>query len=107
MAALLRSLAGRGAIHGYVDKLLEAFPGRQDDTPRERASPTPLQEALTRRETEVLHLVAAGATNPEIARELVISINTVKKHVTRIFAKLGVESRTRAAARARTLGLLD
>jgi LuxR family maltose regulon positive regulatory protein len=65
-----------------------------------------LIEPLTERELEVLHLVAAGWTNQEIAGKLVISVRTVKKHVENIHAKLGVRSRAEAAARARELNLL-
>lgn len=55
---------------------------------------------LTRRETEVLELVAAGKTNPEVAEALVITRRTVKKHLEQIYDKLGVRTRTAAAARA-------
>ncbi len=55
---------------------------------------------LTDREIEVLHLLAAGKTNPQIAQELVISVSTVKTHVEHIIAKLGVSDRTQAAVRA-------
>jgi LuxR family maltose regulon positive regulatory protein len=61
-------------------------------------------EPLTGRQLEVLRLVAGGASNQEIADALVITVSTVKVHVNRILGKLGVRSRTEAAARA--LGLL-
>jgi LuxR family maltose regulon positive regulatory protein len=62
--------------------------------------------SLTRREQEVLHLLAAGASNQEIARTLVISLDAVKKHVSNLLGKLGVSSRTQAIIRARALSLL-
>ena len=63
--------------------------------------------ALTSRETEVLALLAEGRTNRQLARELYISEKTVSVHVSNILAKLGVRSRTEAAAVARRDGLLD
>jgi DNA-binding NarL/FixJ family response regulator len=65
-----------------------------------------LPEPLTEREMEVLGLVAAGASNQEIARKLVVSVATVKTHVNHIFGKLGAESRVQVVARARALGIL-
>ena len=61
---------------------------------------------LTDREREVLTLVAEGLRNQDICDQLFISMNTTKKHVSSILRKLGVESRTAAAQRARDLGLL-
>ena len=57
--------------------------------------------SLTAREIEVLHLIAEGASNRAIAERLVISERTVKAHVTNLFGKLGVASRTEAVAHAR------
>ena len=71
-------------------------------------APTAADEThgLTRRETEVLRLVASGETNRAIADSLVISEHTVARHVQNIFAKLGVSSRTAASAFAHGHGLL-
>lgn len=65
-----------------------------------------LVEELSPRELEVLGYVAAGLSNQEIARKMVVTVGTVKKHINNIFGKLQVSNRTQAAARARELGLL-
>ncbi len=66
----------------------------------------PLIEPLTDREFEVLQLIANGASNRDIGQEMVISVHTVKKHISNIFGKLGVNSRTEALARAQELDLI-
>ncbi len=65
-----------------------------------------LAEPLSPRELEILRLLANGATNREIAAQLVLAEGTVKNHVTSILGKLGVTDRTSAALRAKELGLL-
>jgi len=65
-----------------------------------------LAEPLTKRELEVLGLMAQGRTNPQIARELVIARPTAKTHVERVIRKLGVSDRTQAVVRAIDLGLV-
>ena len=65
-----------------------------------------LVEQLTARELEVLRLLAAGRSNQRIARELVVALDTVKKHVSHVLAKLGAANRTEAVARARDLDLI-
>ena len=65
-----------------------------------------LVDPLSDRELEVLGLLAAGKSNQQIADELFVVLDTVKKHVGRILAKLGAANRTQAVARARVLGLL-
>lgn len=62
--------------------------------------------SLTKRELEVLRLVAEGASNDDVAAQLFVSRATVKTHLVHVFDKLGVESRTAAVARARQRGLL-
>jgi LuxR family maltose regulon positive regulatory protein len=90
---------------GASQPVLASGPGG-GQPPTSNLQPLPV-ESLSPRELEVLRLVAAGASNPEIARQLVVTVNTVKKHVTNIFGKLGATSRTQAVARARQLGLVD
>jgi two-component system, NarL family, response regulator LiaR len=64
-------------------------------------------EVLTGRESEVLHLLAQGLSNKEIARDLQVSEDTVKTHVAHILSKLGVQSRTQAVLTAMRLGLVS
>jgi DNA-binding NarL/FixJ family response regulator len=72
-----------------------------------RAAPPPAEvPELSEREREVLRHLARGASNKEIAAQLDIAEGTVKNHVTSILGKLGVDDRTRAALRARELGLI-
>ena len=63
-------------------------------------------EELTSRELEVLEMLAAGRSNQAIASQLVVTLNTVKKHVSHLLGKLGAANRTEAVARARQLGLI-
>ncbi len=93
----------------YVDRLLAALGGAETArarVPQLPGSPAPsLVEPLTDRELEVLAMMAAGKSNPEIAADLVIAISTVRSHVKSIYGKLGASSRTQAVLRARELGL--
>jgi DNA-binding NarL/FixJ family response regulator len=68
--------------------------------------PDPLLEPLTEREREVLAMLSRGLSNREIARELIVTENTVKTHLEHLYGKLGVPSRGRAVAEGRRLGLL-
>jgi len=76
-------------------------------TGHDASIPAPLKLGLTAREFEVLRLVTAGRSNPEIAAELFISAKTASVHVSNILAKLGVSSRGEAAAAAHRLRLFD
>ena len=67
----------------------------------------PLVEPLSERELEVLRLLASDLDGPEIAAELVVSLNTMRTHTKNIYAKLGVSSRRAAVSRATELGLLS
>jgi LuxR family transcriptional regulator, maltose regulon positive regulatory protein len=120
MASLLSSLAaahrtGRAALPSavrpdYLYRLLQAFQpqgARGNPRPgRYGAAGSGLVELLSDRELQVLRLLAAGRSNPEIADELVVVLDTVKKHVGHILDKLGAANRTQAVARARSLGLV-
>jgi LuxR family transcriptional regulator, maltose regulon positive regulatory protein len=69
-------------------------------------SPGTLLDPLSVRELEVLHLIASGDSNYEIAEQLVVAVSTVKRHVSNIFSKLEATNRTQAVARARDFGIL-
>ena len=108
MARLLLQAARHGIESDYVNHLLSASRHLAAEPPHASIDQQaqPLVEPLSPRELEVLHLVAEGLSNREIAAELVISVRTVKKHVQNIHGKLGVQRRTQAVARARELDLL-
>jgi ATP/maltotriose-dependent transcriptional regulator MalT len=117
MAALLRSLiaarrrrrvaAVSRPAREHLARVVQAFrpAARQAETAPQGV--TRLIDPLTNRELEVLRFIAAGRRNSDIARELVVTLETVKKHVSNILGKLGASSRTQAVARARELGLLS
>jgi len=120
LAALLRSLllgrrlehvAGPDAVpREFLQRLASSFDRHGMSvlpTARRGAVAVPgIIEPLSAREREVLALLATGHPNRTIADELVITVDTVKRHVSHVFEKLGVENRTQAVARARQLGLL-
>jgi DNA-binding NarL/FixJ family response regulator len=71
-----------------------------------RKTPTVPEDKLTPREMQVLHLLAEGQSNQQIARRLALSVRTVETHLTHIYAKLSVGSRTEAVLLAQRKGLL-
>jgi LuxR family maltose regulon positive regulatory protein len=102
-----------GVPPAYLRRLQAAFRPREARAVAPRPVPAAevaapaLAEPLTDRELQVLALLAAGVPNQQIAGELVVALETVKKHVSHILAKLGAANRTQAVARARALGLLQ
>jgi len=101
--------AARDVPLGCLARVLRAFGGKDDaqGAGRDAAAAVPgLAEQLTARELEILVLLAAGMPNPRIAGELVVTVDTVKKHVSHLLGKLGAANRTEAVTRARQLGLI-
>ena len=108
METLLRRARAHGFAAAYVTRLLAAFDRR---TQTESLHPSGQMVSddylpLTERELEVLHLLAEGASNGEIAEALIVSVGTVKKHVNNIFLKLDAHNRTQAVTLARSYKLL-
>jgi len=94
----------------YMHRLLAAFDETSVSTPV-REGPTKathgLLEPLSKRERDVLQLLGTDLDGPDIARELVVSLNTVRTHTKNIYAKLGVNNRRAAVRRAAELDLLS
>jgi LuxR family transcriptional regulator, maltose regulon positive regulatory protein len=116
MRALLGRLAAaqrtqhmraRSVPVGYLAMILRAFDRKPAEPGAAAEVPAGLAEPLTSREREVLGLLAAGQANRDIADELVVTLDTVKRHVSHILAKLGAANRTEAVARARELNLIS
>jgi LuxR family maltose regulon positive regulatory protein len=111
MAQLLTEAAARGVMPDQTERLLAAW-----DTQGQRSageSPLtiartslPLGETLSERELEILRLIAQGCSNREVSERLFLAVDTIKGHNRSTYAKLGVQRRTEAVARARELGLL-
>jgi len=110
MAALLRQLPQSA----YARALLAGFEhrapveGKREPSTLSAGDGTvePLLEPLTEREMDVLRLLAEGLSYAEIAARLVVSVNTVRFHVKKVYAKLGVDKQAKAIGQARRLGLL-
>ena len=102
MKALLREAVERGVAAGYAGRLLAAFGPAQARSPAGGSG----LDALTEREGEVLRLLDSELSGPEMARELRVSLNTVRTHVKNVYSKLGVSNRRSAVRRARDLDLL-
>jgi len=104
MLRLLHLARARQIETEYVTELLSVFEKASGKTP---PPPQLLIKPLTTREIEVLRLIEAGCSNQDIAENLVISIPTVKRHISNIYAKLGVESRTQALAIGKELKIFE
>ena len=112
IAPLLRDVRDKGntpqTLHPYLDALLDACRSAFGDTTLQQARQLAgeMLDPLTARELEIVRLICAGHSGPEIASELVLAYNTVRKHISNIYSKLGVRSRTQAIARVHELNLL-
>jgi LuxR family maltose regulon positive regulatory protein len=109
IAGLLYKASSREIAPGHVRKLQALF------TTHEQGQSTLVQtndsdpqyiESLSKREIEVLELIALGLTNQEIAARLYLSLHTVKVHARNIYGKLGVKNRTQAVAKGKSMGIL-
>jgi LuxR family maltose regulon positive regulatory protein len=102
MTSLLRAAAKQGTRPDYVRRLLAAASGIEHPGRTEQA----LIEPLSERELDVLRLLGSELDGPAIARELTVSLNTMRTHTKNIYAKLGVTNRRAAVRRAAELNLL-
>ena len=104
MTVLLQEAADRGIATAYVARLLTAAGDAEDSSPQRPRQG--LVDPLSRRELDVLRLLGTDLGGPEIASELVVSLNTVRTHTKNIYAKLGVNNRRAAVRRAEELDLM-
>ncbi|MGD0064856.1 MAG: LuxR C-terminal-related transcriptional regulator, partial [Streptosporangiaceae bacterium] len=101
MASLLRAAAKQGTTRNYARRLLAAL----SETGQDRPARQDLIDPLSERELDVLRLLGTELDGPAIARELMVSLNTVRTHTKNIYAKLAVTNRRAAVRRAAELGL--
>lgn len=117
MELLLQEAAKQRIAPHYVPQLLRAFHTAEDRSPAGQVSLAPraqsaitphvaIIEPLSERELEVLHLLETDLSGPEIARRLMVSLNTLHSHTKNIYSKLGVNNRRAAVRRAEELDLL-
>jgi LuxR family maltose regulon positive regulatory protein len=107
MAALLAAAPDHGTASSYVRRLQSALGAAPDPaTARQRPTGHAMVEPLSSRERDVLRLLGTDLNGPEIARELVVSLNTVRTHTKNLYMKLGVNNRRAALRRAKELDLL-
>jgi LuxR family transcriptional regulator, maltose regulon positive regulatory protein len=110
MEQLLREAATRKITPDYTRRLLKAFDEHQNESGESYPSTSPVSqpliEPLSQRELEVLRLFNTELSGPEIARELVVALSTVRTHTKSIYSKLNVSSRQAAVKRATELGLI-
>ena len=102
MAALLEKAVKQGIASNYAGQLLRSFGKAEERTPAKQG----LIEPLSERELAVLRLLGTDLDGPEMARELRVSLNTLRTHTKNIYSKLGVNSRRAAVRRAEELDLL-
>ena len=110
MARLLYEALARKITPNYVQRVLTAFPLNELEPQKSlktQSQVAGLLEPLSKREIEVLHLIADGRTNQEIATTLFLSVNTVKVHTRNIYGKLSAHHRADAVAKARALGIFS
>jgi LuxR family maltose regulon positive regulatory protein len=103
MGSLLRALASQGSAGSYARRILAISSTTDHDRPVKQ----PLVEPLSERELDVLRLLGTDLNGPEIARELVVSLNTMRTHQKNIYAKLGVKNRRAAVRQGDELKLLS
>ena len=107
IARLLETLARSRPDWTYLRRVLDAVRTEPQPVPAApRLTPQPLVDPLSDRELDVLRLLSGDLDGPEIARHLVVSLNTVRTHTRHIYTKLGVNNRRAAVSAARQLGLL-
>jgi ATP/maltotriose-dependent transcriptional regulator MalT len=115
---MLEELARKGHLEPQTEDGVTAYALNKPDDREPPASvaalpgpdagetPLRLEDPLSERELEVLTMLASGKTNSEVAKDLFVSVGTVKSHTGNIYRKLGARNRTEALARARELGML-
>ena len=108
MRRLLAAADARGIHTAYTQQLLAAFAAEPTSSAAATAAPAAqsLIDPLSERELDVLRLLATDLTGPEIADELVVSLNTMRTHTKNIYGKLAVNSRRAAVRRGEELDLL-